>query len=75
MVDPPAPLAQERPPEHLAQVGVICPRCHFRQFVEVEFDQPALNAPMVLEIRAQLEAWMASRCPEHLRPIHRASKN
>jgi hypothetical protein len=75
MVDSPAPLAQERPPEHLTQVGVVCPRCHFRQFVEVEFDKPVTSAPMVQEIRAQLEAWMATHCPEHLRAIPQASRN
>lgn len=57
---------ESRPPEHRAQLGVECPRCHFRQFVEVEFDKPELDPPQVAEIRMQLQAWMASRCPEHL---------
>ena len=61
--------------EHRAQVGVECPHCHFRQFVEVEFDKPVLNAPLAQEIRAQLEAWMASRCPEHLTPTLGRMKN
>lgn len=55
-----------RTPEHRAQLGVECPQCHFRQFVEVEFDQSELKSPLVGEIREELQAWMASRCPEHL---------
>jgi hypothetical protein len=57
---------ESRPPDLRAQVGVECPRCHFRQFVEVESDKPELNPPLVTEIRDQLQAWMASHCPEHL---------
>jgi hypothetical protein len=55
--------------EHFAQLGVECPQCHFRLFVRVEFDKPELNSPLAVEIRAQLAAWMASHCPDHLRPI------
>ena len=66
---------ESRPPEHHAQLGVECPQCHFRQFVQVEFDKPELNSPQVLEIRAQLAAWMASHCPDHLRPILGSLKN
>ena len=61
--------------EHRAQVRVECPQCHFRQFVEVDFDKPELNPPQVEEIRAQLQAWMASRCPEHLTPALTQMKN
>ena len=75
MVDTLGRQEHERPPEHLAHLGVVCPRCNFRQFVEVEFDQHNLSAPQVQEIRSQLEAWMASRCPEHLRPTIEKSKN
>jgi hypothetical protein len=66
---------EDKPPEHHAQLGVECPQCHFRQFVQVEFDKPELNPPMVLEIRAQLAAWMASHCPDHLKPILSSTKN
>jgi hypothetical protein len=64
-----------RPPEHRAQLGVECPQCHFRQFVEVQFDKPELNLPLVTEIRAELQAWMASRCPEHLTSLLPRMKN
>ncbi len=62
-------------PELHAQLGVECPQCHFRQFVQVEFDKLEMNPPMVMEIRAQLAAWMASHCPDHLRPILGSLKN
>ena len=64
-----------RPMEHRAQLGVTCPQCNFRQFVEVEFDKPELNPPLVAEIQAQLQAWMASRCPNHLTPTLERMKN
>jgi len=60
---------------HLAHVGVECPRCHWRQFVEVNLDKPQMDSPMAREIRAQLEAWMASRCPDHLNAISSLSRN
>lgn len=60
---------------HHAQVGVECPQCHWKQFVEVQLEQPAMDHPIALEIRRQLEAWMASRCPDHLNAISLLSKN
>jgi hypothetical protein len=65
-VTPSPGMPEARPPDHHAQVGVECPQCHFRQFVEVEFDKPELNPPLVAEIQMQLQAWMASHCPNHL---------
>jgi hypothetical protein len=61
--------------EHHAHVGVECPQCHGRQFVEVQFDQPIELSPLALELRAQLEAWMASRCPDHLSVMPRLNRN
>lgn len=60
---------------HHAQVGVECPQCHWKQFVEVQLEQPRMDHPLALEIRRQLEAWMASRCPDHLNAISMLSKN
>ncbi len=72
----PSPGSSENEhPELHAQLGVECPQCHFRQFVQVEFDKLEMNPPMVMEIRAQLAAWMASHCPDHLRPILGSLKN
>jgi hypothetical protein len=68
-------MPEAGPPEHRAQLGVECPQCHFRQFVEVEFDKPELNPPLVAEIQAQLQAWMASHCPNHLTSVLGRLKN
>ena len=61
--------------EHRAQVGVECPHCHWRQFVEVQLDDRVVDSPLAREIQRHLEAWMASRCPDHLGPILDLSKN
>ncbi len=63
--------------KHRAHVGVECPQCHFRQFMEVDFERPEelKSSPLAAEIRAHLEAWMASRCPDHLGIISQLSKN
>lgn len=61
--------------EHRAQVGIECPTCHARQFMEIQIDNPLGNSCAAEEIRRQLEAWIASRCPDHLGPILRTSKN
>ena len=60
---------------HSAQVGVECPLCHWKQWVNVQLEKPQINHPMALEIRRQLEAWMGSRCPDHLNVIPTLSKN
>jgi hypothetical protein len=61
--------------EHRTQVGVECPQCHWRQFMEIEVDEGIMNTPLAAEIRSQLEAWMASRCPDHLGAFMKLSKN
>jgi hypothetical protein len=61
--------------EHRAQVGIECPQCHARQFLEIQLEKPVDNSPAVQEIHRQLEAWIASRCPDHLGPLLKPSKN
>ncbi len=58
---------------HRVQIPVECPRCHWRHFVEVQLEN--LNPEEGAEIHAQLERWVASRCPAHLGPIMEISKN
>jgi hypothetical protein len=66
---------EEKPVERHAQVGVECPQCHLRQFMEVEVDERLLNAALYQEIRSHLEEWLKSRCPDHLGEIAKLSKN
>ena len=61
--------------EQRAQVGVQCPRCQRRQFMEVEVDPLLMNSPLAREIQAHLEEWMLSRCPDHLGEFLKTSKN
>lgn len=61
--------------EHRTQVGVECPLCHWRHFLEAELDDRLLNSTGIWEVKAQLEAWVASRCPEHIGPFLELSKN
>ena len=59
--------------EHHADVPVQCPVCNWRHFLHVEVeDFSKANGP---EIQKHLEAWLASRCPDHLGPILEMSKN
>ncbi len=60
---------------HRAQVGIECPTCHVKQFMEIQLDSPVTNSPAAVEIRRQLEAWIASRCPDHLGPVLKTSMN
>jgi cytochrome c553 len=60
---------------HRAQVGIECPTCHARQFMEIQIDSPENNSRTAEEIRRQLELWIASRCPNHLGPILKTSMN
>ncbi|MGD0693741.1 MAG: hypothetical protein ABSB82_02685 [Terriglobia bacterium] len=60
---------------HHAQIGVVCPLCRRRHFLEVADDYSMLNSPAAKEIHAHLEAWMASRCPDHLGFIAQMSRN
>jgi hypothetical protein len=43
--------------------------------MEIEVDEGIMNTPLAAEIRSQLEAWMASRCPDHLGAFMKLSKN
>lgn len=60
---------------HRAQVGVECPTCHAREFMEIQIDSPVSNSRAAEEIRRQLEVWIASRCPDHLGPVLKTSMN
>lgn len=60
---------------HRAQVGIECPTCHARQFMEIQIDNPVSNSSFADEIRQQLEVWIASRCPDHLGPVLKTSMN
>lgn len=72
-----AATLERKPAEapHFAQVGVECPHCHWKQLVSVPLEKAQMNHPMALEIRRHLEAWMGSRCPDHLNAIPALSKN
>ena len=61
--------------EHRAQIPVECPRCHWRHFQEISLDDSLVQSAAAAEIRAQLEAWLASRCPDHLGLFMEMSKN
>jgi len=61
--------------EQRTQVGVQCPKCHWRQFMEVEMDPQIMNSPLAQEIRTHLQEWMLSRCPDHLGEFLKTSKN
>jgi hypothetical protein len=56
-----------------AQVPVQCPVCNWRHFLGVEIeDFDKVEGP---ELRKHLEAWLATRCPDHLGPILKMSRN
>ena len=58
---------------HRAQVPVQCPVCNWRHFMEIHAEE--LDLKVGGEIRKHLEAWIASRCPDHLGAILESSKN
>jgi hypothetical protein len=60
---------------HHAHVGVECPLCHWKHFLEIDADDSLLKSPAAREIQAHLQAWVASRCPDHLGAIAQMSKN
>lgn len=43
--------------------------------MEIEIDEAFLKSPVALEVQGHLEAWLGSRCPEHLGPILELSKD
>ena len=61
--------------EHRIQVGIICPQCNTKQFMETELDDMLLASPIAKEIKQQLTEWIASRCPDHLGAIASLSRN
>jgi hypothetical protein len=61
--------------EHRAQVGVECPQCHWRHFVEVNLDKSVADSPYGREIQALIQEWLRSRCPDHLGTFLKYSKN
>lgn len=61
--------------EQRVQFGVECPQCHWKHFMEVGIDTKLLKSPMYQEIKNQLEAWLRSRCPDHLGMIANLSRN
>lgn len=61
--------------ERRAQLGVVCPQCHWREFLEVEIEESLLKSPLYREIQNHLEAWVKSKCPDHLGLIAEMSKN
>ena len=61
--------------EHRAQVGVECPRCHWKQFMELSLDQAIMDTPVASEIQRQLQEWLRSRCPDHLGALLQKMKN
>jgi hypothetical protein len=76
-VDNPRPGGENPSEQHRAQVGVECPQCHYREFVEVDSDLVGTfqDSKVARSIHAELQAWMLSRCPQHLRTITSMSKN
>jgi hypothetical protein len=61
--------------EQRAQVGVQCPKCQWRQFMEIEVDKQLLESPLAREIQAHLEEWLLSHCPDHLGELLKSSRN
>ncbi len=61
--------------EQRVRVGVECPACHWKQFVDAEIDVSLLKSPIYQEIKGHLEAWVRSHCPDHLNAIANMSKN
>lgn len=61
--------------EERTHVGIECPVCCCQQFLEIEVDSGLLKSPMAEEIRKHLLDWVVSRCPDHLGPIVRTSRN
>jgi hypothetical protein len=59
--------------DHRVRIPVECPHCRWRHFLEVELED--FDSAPPAELRAQLERWVASRCPDHLGPIMEMSKN
>lgn len=61
--------------DHRAQVGIECPQCHLRQYVEIGMDKTLDDSPQAKIILGHLQQWMLSRCPDHLGSIANLLKN
>ena len=61
--------------EQRAQVGIDCPKCQRRQFMEIEIDPEIANSPLAREVQRHLEEWLLSRCPDHLGEFLKGTKN
>lgn len=61
--------------EERTRVGIECPVCHRRQFIDMEVDSGLLRSPVAEEIRKQLVEWVISHCPDHLGPLMNLSRN
>ena len=59
--------------QHRAQLPVQCPVCNWQHFLEIGVEEEDFAAGA--ELRKHLEAWIASRCPDHLGPVLESSKN
>jgi hypothetical protein len=59
--------------QHRAQLPVQCPVCNWRHFLEIQVEER--DSAAGAELRKHLEAWIATRCPDHLGPILEMSKN
>jgi hypothetical protein len=66
-------ITEERHVDHRAQVPVECPICHSKYFQEVEIED--FDAVAAADVRKHLEAWVATRCPQHFGPFMEISKN
>lgn len=66
-------ITEERRVDHRARVPVECPICHWKHFQEVEIED--FDAVAAADVRKHLEAWLATRCPQHFGPFIEISKN
>jgi DNA-directed RNA polymerase subunit RPC12/RpoP len=66
---------EEQVVQHRAQLGVECPQCHWRHFVEVNLDGALADGSCGREIQAAIQEWLRSRCPDHLWTFLELSKN
>ncbi len=55
------------------RIPVECVHCHWRHYLEVELED--FNSAAPAELQAQLQVWVASRCPAHLGPVTEINKN
>ena len=61
--------------QHRARLGVECPQCHWRHFLEVNLDRSLVDGPYGQEMQAHIQEWLRSHCPDHLGTFLNFSKN